>query len=194
MDVTRRAQLVCADERCVTDGEGVWSWRLGADAERNAFTRCHDTGAIQPIPGESAQETVKTIAQGRPGVFGRTCGNRRVHFSSHAGHGCRPGIRPSLRPRYREGDVMSRARRESCARMRTCASERSIIDRQTRTSSPRRRGSSTPRLSEKQRLSLEYWVARLNRAMTAGLIAALCSNRPLERKSLQRMSDLSNRA
>src|SRR3569832_785588 len=32
-----------------TDGEVVWSWRPGAGALRNAFTRCRRTGAREPV-------------------------------------------------------------------------------------------------------------------------------------------------
>src|SRR5262249_40228076 len=38
-----------------TDGEVVWSWRPGADAQRNARNaHCRDTGARKPVPEESA--------------------------------------------------------------------------------------------------------------------------------------------
>jgi len=37
-------------------------------------------------PGR-ARSNRNTIAQGRLGCLGRTCGNRRVHSFSHAGHG-----------------------------------------------------------------------------------------------------------
>jgi hypothetical protein len=63
MDVMCRSTACRADERCITDGEIVWSWRLGADAPRNAYTRCADAmmrnivairGQEKPIPEESA--------------------------------------------------------------------------------------------------------------------------------------------
>jgi hypothetical protein len=64
---------------------------------RNAFTHCRgrdDASSVaravttKPgLTGESTKETVKTIAQGRPGVPARTCGSAAC-FLLHADHGC----------------------------------------------------------------------------------------------------------
>ena len=48
----RWPQAVALDERNSRDGEIVWSWHPGADAQRNALARCRDTGAREPVPGE----------------------------------------------------------------------------------------------------------------------------------------------
>jgi len=51
------------------DGEGAWSWHPKAGAKSAAMLahRADDGGNKVWLTGESAQETVKTIAQGRPG-------------------------------------------------------------------------------------------------------------------------------
>ena len=126
MDVTRRAGLPARTSgvswTAKACGPGVAVLALN---RRRCSRIAPVTGARKPIPGESAQETVKTIARGRPDLSGRTCGDRRVHFLSHAGHGCRPGIRPSLRPRlfrgWTEEQSSARKRRED---ERVCLSDR----------------------------------------------------------------------
>src|ERR1700733_6509403 len=51
-----------------------------------------------PVTGESAKETVKTIARGMPGVSGVTVvTNARVYYTPRAAAGA-PGARHSLRP------------------------------------------------------------------------------------------------
>src|SRR5712691_6114442 len=54
------------------DGEVVWSWRSNAGAKVvKTLTRLTGDGGNQAmVTGESAKEAVKTIAQGRPGIFG----------------------------------------------------------------------------------------------------------------------------
>jgi len=47
-----------------------------------------------PVPRESTKDTVKTVAQGRPGCLGQTCGNCRLLFLLQAGHG--RGQRPAF--------------------------------------------------------------------------------------------------
>ncbi|CCE07193.1 hypothetical protein BRAS3843_200013 [Bradyrhizobium sp. STM 3843] len=57
VDVTRRARVLArADERCVTDGEGVWSWRLGAGVKlATMLAHRADDGGNQADPrGERA--------------------------------------------------------------------------------------------------------------------------------------------
>jgi hypothetical protein len=70
-----------------TDGEVVWSWHPGADAERNALARCRDTGARKAGPRGEREGHRKTIAQGGPGCLRQTCGTCRLHFFLQAGHG-----------------------------------------------------------------------------------------------------------
>jgi hypothetical protein len=48
-----------ADEWHGADGEVVWSWHPGADAQRNALARCRDTGARKPVPGEITYKPLK---------------------------------------------------------------------------------------------------------------------------------------
>jgi hypothetical protein len=86
-----RARIyVCADGRRFADGEIVWSWPPGAEAQRNALARCRDTGAIQPVPGESAYKPLKPTAQGRPDVRLRTCGSAACFFVARG-----PWVRPA---------------------------------------------------------------------------------------------------
>ncbi len=47
-------------------------------------------GAREPIPRESTKDTVKTVARGRPGLSGCTCGTCRLHSFEQAGHGPQP--------------------------------------------------------------------------------------------------------
>ena len=52
--------------KTVADGEGVWSWRPKAGAKLvDEFTSDGDNKVW--LTEESAEKTVKTIAQGRPG-------------------------------------------------------------------------------------------------------------------------------
>ncbi|CCE09245.1 hypothetical protein BRAS3843_3100005 [Bradyrhizobium sp. STM 3843] len=44
-------------------------------------------GARKPGPQGDREAAVKTIAQGRPGSSGWTCGTCRLHFFPQAGHG-----------------------------------------------------------------------------------------------------------
>jgi hypothetical protein len=51
------------------DGQAVWSWRSEAGAKA-AESFADDGGNQAMVTGESAEYAVKTIAQGRPGIFG----------------------------------------------------------------------------------------------------------------------------
>ena len=55
--------------KTVADGEGVWSWRPKAGAKLATMLahRTDDGDNKVWLTGESTQDTVKTIAQGRPG-------------------------------------------------------------------------------------------------------------------------------
>ena len=54
------------------DGQAVWSWRPDAGAKLAMMLPHHadDGGKQARLTGESAKETVKTTAQGRPGRSG----------------------------------------------------------------------------------------------------------------------------
>jgi len=80
--------------RAKADGEGVWSWhpKAGAKLATMLAHRADDGDNKVWFTGESAQDTVKTIAQGRPGLFGGTCGYYSRAFCCTRGHGC--GWRP----------------------------------------------------------------------------------------------------
>ena len=53
------------------DGQAVWSWRSEAGAKFSRSKLLWDDGGNQAmVTGESAEEAVKTIAQGRPGILG----------------------------------------------------------------------------------------------------------------------------
>jgi len=60
------------------DGEGVWSWhpKAGAKLATMLAHRADDGDNKVWFTGESAQDTVNTIAQGRPVVTDCTCGQR----------------------------------------------------------------------------------------------------------------------
>jgi hypothetical protein len=59
-----------------------------------------DGGKQARLTRKSTKETVKTIAQGRPGETASTCGDYDScgFFSSTRGRGCRQSTRLSLRP------------------------------------------------------------------------------------------------
>src|SRR4051812_10127180 len=57
-----------ADERACADGQAVWAWHPGADASHQCASIVADatthlrraiTGAMKPVPGESAEDAVK---------------------------------------------------------------------------------------------------------------------------------------
>ncbi len=79
--------------RC--DGEVAWFWHPGADAKFATMLAHHRRrrGQDSRSPGR-ARISCNTIAQGRPGVFGQTCGDCRLHFFLQAGHG--RGQRPAF--------------------------------------------------------------------------------------------------
>jgi len=56
----------------IADGEVVWSWRpdAGAKSAKMLPHLAGDGGKKARFTGESTKETVKTIAQGRPGSLG----------------------------------------------------------------------------------------------------------------------------
>jgi hypothetical protein len=64
----------------MADGEVVWSWRPKAGVKFAMLRITQRRGQESLVPGESTKEAVKTIAQGRPGCTGQTCGSCPVHF------------------------------------------------------------------------------------------------------------------
>jgi hypothetical protein len=82
------------------DGEVVWSWRPDAGVKLAMMLRITPmTVTTSPVTGESTKETVKTIAQGKPGRFRRTCGDLLVCFLLlHTRLRVRTSTRLSLRP------------------------------------------------------------------------------------------------
>jgi hypothetical protein len=91
-----------------------------------------------PVTGESTKETVKTIAQGRPGVSGKPVVTTLVCFTNFAREAAgASGTRLSLRPLLSEGQKFGQTsdawRRENA---KVCL--------RTMSSSPRKRGSSIP--------------------------------------------------
>jgi hypothetical protein len=92
-----------------------------------------DGGNSATLPEESAKDTVKTIAQGRPGdparpVIHPVCVFWRTDLRVPA------GARPSLRPCHDEGETRSKARASRAARSRILArclkrvTARSVLD------------------------------------------------------------------
>ncbi len=78
------------------DDEAVWSWPPDAEvkpAVRRESVGAGDGGKTAGPQGERGV-SVKTIAQGRLGSSGCTCGSCPVHSCSHGGHGRQPT--PSL--------------------------------------------------------------------------------------------------
>ena len=64
----------------------MWSWRpdAGVKLAMMLLASWLATVAIKPVTGESAKETVKTIARGMPGVSGVTVVTNARVFYHHA--------------------------------------------------------------------------------------------------------------
>ncbi len=87
-----RTNGVCAD------GEVVWSWRPDAGAKSCGTCPARRRWQESPVTGESAKDTVKTIAQGMPDDSGvPVVANACAFFVAHAASGA-TRIRHSLRP------------------------------------------------------------------------------------------------
>jgi len=141
-----------ADEHPDAHGEIVWSWRPGAGVQRNALARCRDTGAIKPVPEESAYKP-SNIAQGMPDdpatpVVTAAC------FSSAGGPWVRPSPGIPCALSFDKRVILINSSDAKCvARMLL-----HIL-----LSCPRRRASSTPRPLGGSGLALEYWITRFRR-------------------------------
>jgi hypothetical protein len=103
----------------------------GPDAPTLAFKLVDDTCVSRrrwwqesPVTRESTEETVKTIAQGRPDDSASTCGDytRVLFYLAHGAAGA-AGTRSSLRPPCSRGEkLMDHSGATCAARMRNCAS------------------------------------------------------------------------
>ena len=73
------------------DGEVAWIWRPDAGvkfSKAKQFAR-ERRWQESPVTGMSAKETVKTIAQGRPGDSAKpVVSNSRAFYTCTRGHGC----------------------------------------------------------------------------------------------------------
>jgi hypothetical protein len=69
-----------------------------------------------PVTGESAEETVKTIAQGRPDVTGEPVATTRVLSTIAHGATGAPSTRLSLRPLYLRDTILASLGRNRVAR------------------------------------------------------------------------------
>src|SRR5665213_423885 len=110
-----------ADESAnLADGEAVWSCRpdAGVKLVRRNF---HRRGWQEsPVTRESAEETVKTIARGMPGVSGVTVVTclRAFYFCTQ---GCGRVERPAFpAPSDRGGWTLQQTRAHRAARSRRC--------------------------------------------------------------------------
>jgi hypothetical protein len=89
-------------------GEVVWSWRPDAGVKL-AEGIPQATVAKSPVTGESTKETVKTIAQGRPGQSGEPVVTTLVCFIYFAREAAgATGTRLSLRPLSFEGHCLAK--------------------------------------------------------------------------------------
>jgi hypothetical protein len=119
MDVAARSGVsTFADERAATDGEIVWSWPPGAEAQRNARKRVVATQGQESRSLRRARISVKTIAQGRP-VVGHTCGSAVCFFAAR-GPWVSVDTRPSLRPLAIRGQCFRKARARHAPRECGC--------------------------------------------------------------------------
>jgi hypothetical protein len=95
----------------------VWSWHPGADAKSVVRRARRRRGQQSRSPGR-ARISVQTIARGRPGCLGRTCGSCPVHFYRTGAMGA-ASSRPSLRPLiFQEGHDCRIPRAHRAARRR----------------------------------------------------------------------------
>ncbi len=105
-----------ADEQSDAHGEVVWSWRPGAGAQRNALARCRDTGAIKPVPEESAYKP-SNIAQGMPDDPAAPVVTAACFLFCRRAMG-EAFTRHSLRPLVSRGCCRDKARARNASRVR----------------------------------------------------------------------------
>ena len=95
----------------------------GPDASTLASRRRDDppiTVTKSPIAGESTKETVKPVAQGRPGVFRWTCGGRSACFFCTRRCGCIGHPAFPAPSRFRGTTICARTRAGRAAGRRGC--------------------------------------------------------------------------
>jgi len=104
------------------DGEAVWSWhpKAGAKLATMLAHRADDGDNKVWLTGESAEQAVKTIAQGRPVDIGGTCGEYSCAFELHTRLRVRLSTRSSLRPHFRGTRMMHHPGASRAAGMRGC--------------------------------------------------------------------------
>ncbi len=128
-----RTQRRCArtEKSCGPDARGLCVKSCGD--VRPTGTRIDqpqgDGGNSASLPGESTKDTVKTIAQGRPGDR-QHLSSTPCAFFAHAGLRVPAGARPSLRPCFQRVRDQSKARAKQAARTRSCV--RAIIEQRSR--------------------------------------------------------------
>jgi len=93
MDVSARSAVSAPTNEPGTDAKACGPGLPTLRPSRAVTSRVM-TGAIKPGPRGEPAISVKTIAQGRPGCFGQTCGVCRQLFCLLAGHG--RGQRPAF--------------------------------------------------------------------------------------------------
>jgi hypothetical protein len=113
-----------------TDGEVVWSWHPGADAERNALARCRDTGARKAGPrGEREGHRKPSRREGRD-VSAKPVVPAACIFFCRRAMGA-ASSRPSLRPLEFRGRSSGKARADHAARRRMLALNCLTFNRRT---------------------------------------------------------------
>jgi hypothetical protein len=70
------------------DGEAVWSWSPDAGIKRREIFSWRDGGYQARYPGESTEQPLKPLAQGRPGRSGWTCGDLKLVCFLYRMPGC----------------------------------------------------------------------------------------------------------
>ena len=119
----RRATPMRTAKSCGPDAPTLASSFVEAMSARRADTPRSTKRRWQksPVTGESVKETVKTIAQGRPGVTGEPVVTTLVclfHLHARLRVHRAPGFPCALR--FREGQMSCQPRTHRAARMRTC--------------------------------------------------------------------------
>src|SRR5258707_6369544 len=112
----------CATSGVCADGEVVWSWRsnAGATVVKTLSRLAGDGGNQAMVTGESAKETVKTIAQGMPVDPAKPVVTAACFFCCRRAMG-EAITRHSLRPlRFPRAKLLAPLRRERVTRSLKC--------------------------------------------------------------------------
>src|SRR6202008_2377243 len=111
MDAVASGDL-SSDETSAAYGEVVWSWRRDPGATLTEILR-RQRGQERPLPRGEHEVSRKTIARGRPGLFGCTSSSNPCAFFRTRGYG--RSRRPAFpAPSTREGQ------RDAATRAKTC--------------------------------------------------------------------------